>query len=464
MDVEIGRAATACQRRAGSSAQRRFGRGIRILNAKLSPRVPTIPMAQPDVRFLDLYGERVAFDANSLCAVRLSDRSDRSDLSGLSDRLGSRQKPQFKLARATPVRRVVLNVTHACNLACVYCFGGGDQPGPAMTADVAHKALGLLDPRTQVDVAFFGGEPLLAWDMIRRVMGEAQVLAAKRKVPAKFHITTNGLLLNEEKVKFLSERPCSLLVSLDGPEDIHNAARPARDLKTNSFRSTMQAMEGARGSALGRRLMARATFDTSGPQLVRRLEFFAGLEDDGLIRGYSVEPAVLGEGCAGRRATVNRNALAREYHEAAEWFVSRLRAGRSASFFHFRKLLDRILYAKHAGSECGAGNGYVTVAPDGSIYACHREAGTRIGHVDYGFDEQPRSAWADNRIYARSGCMTCWARYLCGGGCRQACLELAGDLHASVPERCFVQKTLLRECLWILTQLEREQIVRRAES
>ena len=212
--------------------------------------------------------EGAVTDANSLCAVHLSDGSDVSDSLDLSDRLGSRQKPQFKLARATPVRRVVLNVTHACNLACVYCFAGGNQPGPAMTADVARKALGLLDPRAQVDVAFFGGEPLLAWDMIRRVMDEAQVLAAKRKSAAKFHITTNGLLLDEEKVRFLSARPCSLLVSLDGPEAIHNAARPARSPKTNSFRSTMQAIECARGSVLGRRLMARATFDTSGPQLV----------------------------------------------------------------------------------------------------------------------------------------------------------------------------------------------------
>jgi len=431
-----------CQEKDGL-ARRVQERAFRVLNAKLVPAVPTSPTAEPEVRVFRLQG-------------KLSQRGG-GTFHGL---LFSRRKPQFRLARATPVRRIVLNVTHACNLACGYCFAGGNRPGRTMSLDVARKGIRLLDPRGAVDVAFFGGEPLLAWNLVTEAMREARDLAAKRKVRAKFHITSNGLLLDERKVRFLSDQPCSMLISLDGPEDIHNAARPARDAKRNSFRETMAALERARGAPLGRRIMARATFDAAQPQLVRRLEFLAGLHDAGFVRGFSIEPAVLGEGCAKRSGSFDRNVVANEYHAAAEWYVARARAGRSAEFFHFRKLIERILYAKHAGTECGAGNGYVTLAPDGTLYACHREAGTKVGHVDYGFDEQLRSAWADNRVYARNGCMTCWARYLCGGGCRQACLELAKDLRAAVPERCFLQRTMLKECLWILTQLTREQIAR----
>ena len=134
------------------------------------------------------------------------------------------------------------------------------------------------------------------------------------------------------------------------------------------------------------------------------------------------------------------------------------RAGRPPGFFHFLKLLHRILYARHAGTECGAGVGYVTVAPDGTLYACHRESGTRIGHVDSGFDEEARAPWCDNRVYSRNGCMKCWARHLCGGGCRQARLELTGSLHAAVPEQCFLMRIMIKECLWILTQLTPNQI------
>ena len=444
---------------------------FRVLNLNVVPQVPTIPTAEPEVRVMVLHGECVAFDANSLCAVHMDEgtaqRLNQKNGRAFHGLLFSRNKPQFRLSRGAPARRVVLNVTHACNLACGYCFAGGHQSGARMTVETARKAMALIDPRSTVDLAFFGGEPLLEWGLIGQVMREARALAAKRGVKARFHITTNGVLLDEEKVAFLSEQPCSLLVSLDGPEEMHNAARPARDEKVNSFDATMNALARAKGTPLGKRTMARATFDAADARLVERLEFFAGLNDDGLIQGYSVEPAVLGEGCARRQsasaeASADRSAIRGEYHAAAAWFVSRVRAGRSANFFHFRKLTGRIAHAKHCGTECGAGNGYITVGPDGTIHACHREAGTGIGHVDYGIDEQLRAAWADNRLYARSACGRCWARHLCGGGCRQACLELAGDLRAVAPERCFLQQTLLRECLWILTQLDKDEIARSA--
>jgi len=438
--------------------------GFRVLNARLVPSVPTIPTAKPDVRFFELHGQHVAFDANSLCAVHLDESLARPLRNSGADTfrglLFSRQKPQFRLSRAAPVRRVVLSVTHACNLACTYCFAGGNQSQPSMSKIVATKGLGLLDPRSTVDIAFFGGEPLLEWDLICRTIDDAESLARKRGVKSKFHITTNGLLLDRKKVDFLSQHSCSVLVSLDGPEAIHNRYRPARDPGINSFRAVMDALDAAKGTPLGRRLMTRATFDAADAHLMERLEFFAGLSDAGVIQGFSVEPAVLGEGCAQRSGGLDRNRIADEYHAAAEWFVQRARTRRRADFFHYRKLIQRILYAKHSGTECGAGIGYVTVGTDGTLYACHREAGTQVGHVDYGFDEQARAAWMDNRVYARPGCASCWARYLCGGGCRQACLELAGDLHAPVPERCFLQQTLLKECLWILTQLSRNEITR----
>ena len=494
------------------------GRSMRILNRNLAPSVPTIPAAEPDVRFFKIHGERLVFDANSLCLVHVGERlfADLKALNGetaddgpqTADKavggqpsavgrhafrglLFSAEKPQFRLARATPVRRLVLNVTHGCNLACKYCFAGGHHDEPTMSLDTAMRGVALMDPRATLDIAFFGGEPLLAWDLVRRVMDEASRLAKRRGVKAKFHITTNGTLLDEEKIAFLRSRPCSLLVSLDGPKDIHDAARPFRcgtaaracpaegggcesgvaqppapvppkagAVNQSSFDAVMNVLQTAAKLGMSKRIMARATFFPRDARLVERLEFFAETEDAGLIGGYSVEPAVLGEGCARRGdESFDRAALAAEYHAAAAWFVDRVRRKRRVGFFHFRKLLERIVLAKHAGSECGAGNGYVTVAPDGTIHACHRE-GTAIGHVDYGIDEERRAAWTDNRLYKRPGCMRCWARYLCGGGCRQARLELGGDLDAPVPGRCFIQRTLLRECFWMLTQLRRHEIER----
>lgn len=313
---------------------------FRILNRQLMPAVPTIPTAGPDVRLLRLHGRHVAFDCNSLCAlevdeelarkiqsvIRKTDTLERSEeVRSFRGLIFSREKPQFRLKRAAPVRRVVLNVTHGCNLACVYCFAGGHHAGKAMTLETARKAMRLIGPRTAIDLGFFGGEPLLAWDLIRQVMVEARELAVVRKVKTRFHITSNGLLLDEEKVRFLSKQPCSMLISLDGPEEIHNTARPARDRRANSFRKTMDALERAQGTPLGRRIMVRATFNTKEPQLVRRLGFFAELMDRGLIRGFSAEPAVLSESCSQREHGIDRKQMAGEYHEAAVWFLDRAR-------------------------------------------------------------------------------------------------------------------------------------------
>jgi len=435
---------------------------FRLLNLGLRPRVRTLPAARADVSVFDLYGRHVAFDANSLCAVevdgtlarslRAAADAARADPEAVPFRglLFSRDRPQFPLVRPGRVRRVVLNVTHDCNLACAYCF--------------ARKKSEMSDRSDLSDMPFsVASEPLLGWELIRRVMAEAQALGRKRGVPVKFHVTTNGLLLDEEKIAFLSRRRCSVLVSLDGPEDLHNAARPARARGVNSFRRTMDALHRARRSPLARRVMARATFTADRPALRRRLEFFGNLLDDGLIRGFSVEPAVLAEGCAARAAKSDgsdASDLSDEYHAAAEWFVGRVKSGLRPGFFHFVKLLGRLAYARHAGAECGAGFGYVTVGPDGTLYACHREGGTRIGHVATGFDEEARAPWCDNRVYLRTGCSACWARYLCGGGCRQAALELAGNLNAAPRERCVITRTMLRECLWIMTQLTREELGR----
>jgi radical SAM protein with 4Fe4S-binding SPASM domain len=117
--------------------------------------------------------------------------------------------------------------------------------------------------------------------------------------------------------------------------------------------------------------------------------------------------------------------------------------------------MRRILDAQAQPSECGAGRGYLTVGPDGRLYACHREACTQIGWLRDGKPEfsLERLRWIENRVSANADCMRCWARYLCGGGCRQAKAELAGSLHKNLESLCDLKRTLLRETFWILAQL-----------
>jgi uncharacterized protein len=123
-------------------------------------------------------------------------------------------------------------------------------------------------------------------------------------------------------------------------------------------------------------------------------------------------------------------------------------------------MLERLAGRAHAPSECGAGCGYAAVGPDGTVYACHREGPSRIGHLDSGIHEAARAAWADNRLYARRGCMECWARWLCGGGCRIDSLERSGDI--SVPEAasCVFKRTFAEEAVWLISELTEEELGR----
>jgi len=390
---------------------------------------------------------------NTLAAVEIE--ADESP-----DGFGRAVKPQFRLRPRPAVGRLVLNVTHACNLACGYCFAAGYASLPAMASEVACRAVGrLFEPGRDLAVSFFGGEPLLAWETVTAAMDHAERLARARGVRASFHITTNATLLDAEKAVALRRRRCSLLVSLDGPADLHNAARPAKDPRLDSHAATMAALGRLKALGMAHRVTARATYPMHAPRLVERLAFLAALQDKGTIAGFSIEPAVMTEGCGGRGETeYDADALRCEYHEAAGFFVRRVREGKRTNFFHFRKILSRLLHRRITGSECGAGVGYLAVGPDGTLYACHREAGTRIGHLETGVDEERRCAWLDNRLYTRPACRACWARHLCGGGCRQIAAEQGRPLTEIFPPRCFVMRTIVRECLWILAEVGPETL------
>ena len=429
-------------------------------NALRPPAVATLPTARPDVRYFDLHGAFIAFDANGMAAVQLDhalwDRAQ-ADPAALGGLLGATAMPQFPLLSGGGPRKLVLNLTHACNLACRYCFVKSDKsdrsdlsdPSDIMSPATAREALRLL--RGDLDICFFGGEPLLAWETLVAAVEAAEALATETRRAARFHVTTNGVALTAEKAAFLAAHKFSVLVSCDGPEPLHNAARPAKG-GANSWRATMAALDLLREAGLAS-VSLRGTFTLDAPRLRERLVFYGELLDRGLVRGFSLEPAVITEGCARRDGgALDAEALADEYHAAAEWYLARVRAGRPAGFFHFRKLLERLRDARPQPSECGAGNGYVAVGPAGDLFACHRETGTHIGRLDIGIDEALRARWADNRLYRRRGCLDCFARWVCGGGCRQHAAELGRPLCEPNETACAIMQIMVRECLWIMTQ------------
>jgi len=322
-----------------------------------------------------------------------------------------------------------------------------------MSREIAARALELLEPPGPWRLGFFGGEPLAAWDAVASAVELARERASRMLVQVRFGLTTNGTLLSPERARFLAEAGFSLIVSLDGPRELHDAER--RSSSGGSFDAALAGLEAAASAGLARRTTLRATFPLSRPALRERLEFLNELADRGLARAVSVEPA-----WPARDEPAPLDALRAEYREAARWAVARLREGRTVRFHHMEKALERVLLMRPAGSECGAGFGYLAVAPDGLVYACHKERGEPLGDVRSGVSERARAAWAENRWYGRQGCVRCWARNVCGGGCRAESLEHAQGFARPWAPACVARRLQVRAALEVAALAPREALSR----
>jgi len=429
--------------------------------------------ADPKVEVVKLPGHTVLYDANSMAAVEVDDQAAEDVAAGKmtfspESGLHCAEKPQFRFFHQTEYLFLVLEATHACNLACQYCFVRNYYPeqGGMMPMGTARGAVDLLTPKQSIAVGFFGGEPLLNWDLITGVTAYVKDLTAKRGVDRTLHITTNATLLDDERIRFLDENGFSLIVSLDGPEEIHNRMRPAKSAALNSQQATVANLRKFKGRGLARRTTLRSTFTGAGIDMLPRIEYLNALIEDGCAGHMSVEPCSLNETAClrlpdGHPLSLTRahyEALAQEYHLAANWYVAKVRAGKRPSLQQFAWALRRLLYTQHSCTECGAGCGYLSVDPGGHLFACHREGKSIIGHLDTGVDEELRAKWKDNRFYTRPACVDCSIKYVCGGGCRMNSLDRYDDIHKPDEIDCFLKRRMFEEALWIMCELGPETL------
>jgi len=443
---------------------------FRVLN--LTPYSGRLfPLPRPDVHYLQIHGRRILFNADTLAAV---------DCNGIPPTTSPQKMPPalrsvFTAGRPNfpppPPRRLlylILEVTHNCNLACEYCFVRHQQHRelPRMSEEVAMKALSMFPPRSDIAVGFFGGEPLLEFKLIQRVVAEAEKRARRWGKRAKFHITTNGLALCPETAAFLRDHNFSIIVSLDGPEEKHNALRKPKNRNLNSYQATRAGLECLHKAGISKRVALRGTYTARDFDIVSRLEHLNALCDAGLGGSVAMEPIMLGEtGCTEPTDEMQftptiYTRLAAEIHRVSEWFVSRIRAGKRTRYRFAEIYLRRLLHSRPYAAECGAGRGYISVGPEGTLYACHREGASDIGSLSTGFDEAKAAQWQDNRLYCRQGCMKCWARYICGGGCRFNSLNYLGDITKPHPFSCWFTQTQIGEAIWMATQLTTDQLSR----
>ncbi|MEW5762430.1 MAG: thioether cross-link-forming SCIFF peptide maturase [Bacillota bacterium] len=361
------------------------------------------------------------------------------------------------------VKALCLNVAHACNLSCGYCFAGGGEygAGPAvMPPEIARRAVDFLiaasGPRKRVEIDFFGGEPLLALDTVRAAVAYAREREAAAGKEFGFTLTTNALLLTDEVIDYLLRHGFNVVLSLDGRPEVHNRFRRTRGGQGSyaavrerilRFIERWENWDGPRGYYYVRGTFTRYNQDFA--------EDFLHLVDLG-VRFISLEPAV---GRGDEEWTIREEDLPRleaEYERLARLYLALRVGGRDVHFFHFRLDLDGGPCLPRRLTGCGAGCGYLAVAPDGSLYPCHQFDGRdafRLGDVWSGATE-PRLVedFRQAHIY-RKPCRDCWAKFLCSGGCHAAAFIANGNVLTPYVVGCrLMQKRL--ECALYLASAE----------
>jgi uncharacterized protein len=447
----------------------------RILNLQVRPLGAT-ELCAPDVHYVTVSDDSVvAFDSNTLVAVEISKEQHEAltrpresairpgqppaaDENPPHALLFSKRRPKFDLSPDVSCRQLTLHLSDQCNQRCAYCWIansstiGNRQSAigndvPVMTREIAAAALSMFDDR-DTRVGFFGGEPLLHFGILSMIVEMAEERAYREKRRAVFHLTTNATLVTPVVAKLLRDHGFSIIVSCDGAEDLHDAARGK-----GSHAAMMRGLILLHDAGCSRQVVLRGTWSGARPNICARLGALNALCMSGLAAGVALEPVAGAE---------YGETLADEIRAACYWFGVHARSGGAPRWQYLEKTLQRILWQQFRPSECGAGRGYYSVGPTGLLYACHRQQKSAIGVVKprVFIDELLRGQWLDNRFCARSECALCWARHVCGGSCRSESLEFCGGIAQPHAGRCMLMRQLVAEALRLAATLPRDVLLR----
>ena len=360
-----------------------------------------------------------------------------------------------------PVKALCLHVAHDCNLRCKYCFAStGDfgQGRKIMPPDIAKKAIDFVIARSgvrhNIEVDFFGGEPLMAWDTVTQTVDYARSLEEKYNKKFRFTITTNGLLLDENKRKYINENMDNCVLSLDGRREVNDEFRKTV-AGTGSYDTIVpkfKALVDERDPNLD--YYARGTFTSHNLDFA---EDVLSIADAGFDR-LSVEPVTADPGCGYDLTEDDLPKIEAEYDRLTDIMLERKKEGKPFTFFHFMVDLDQGPCVVKRLRGCGAGYEYVAVTPDGDIYPCHQFVGKdefKQGSVlDQSFNMDIAQKFAGMNIYSRPKCQKCWAKFYCSGGCSAANYNMNHDMNDSYDLGCEMERKRL-ECAIYLKAMDK---------
>ncbi len=366
-----------------------------------------------------------------------------------------------KPAMAGPpvIKAMCLHAAHDCNLRCDYCFAStGDFKGERslLTVDIGRKALDFLvshsGNRRNLEVDFFGGEPLMNLSVIRQVVEYGRKIEKQRDKKFMFTVTTNGLLLSDETIDYINQEFDNVVISIDGRPSVHDRMRKTLTGKNSYNKIAAQALKLAesRGQT---GYYVRGTFTRYNKDFDLDVLHLANAG----FKQISLEPVVSSEDEPYALTEADLPEVLAAYERLMDSYLLRRREDKGFNFFHFQVDLTQGPCAAKRSIGCGAGNEYVAVTPDGDIYPCHQFVGDLaycMGSLSTGaFDYGMQAHFRGNTVFTKEACKTCWAKFYCSGGCPANGYHFAGSIESPYRLGCEMEKKRL-ECALAIKALE----------
>ena len=337
-------------------------------------------------------------------------------------------------ARNTVIKALCLHVAHTCNLTCEYCFASqGKYQGERalMSFEVGKQALDFLiahsGSRRNLEVDFFGGEPLMNWDVVKRLVAYGREQEKIHNKKFRFTLTTNGMLIDDDVIEFANKEMHNVVLSLDGRKEVHDSLRKTASGK-GSYDIIVPKFQKLVESRGGKGYYVRGTFTHNNVEFTKDLLHMADLG----FTELSMEPVVCGPDEPYALTEADKPILFEQYELLAKEMIRRKKAGNGFTFYHYMIDLKAgpCVYKRISG--CGSGTEYLAVTPWGELYPCHQFVGDpkySMGDVWQGVTNTAlRDEFKQCNAYARPGCRDCWARMYCSGGCAANAYHATGSI------------------------------------
>ncbi len=404
---------------------------------------------------LEKYGDRedVTREELELCLEDIEELKKEGKL--FSEDTFEPMAGDLKKKSAGIVKALCMHIAHTCNLNCSYCFASqgkyhGDRA--MMSFEVGKQAFDYLiansGTRKNLEVDFFGGEPLMNFDVVKELVAYARSIEKAYGKNFRFTLTTNGVLIDDDVIDFANKEMSNVVLSLDGRKEVHDRFRVDYNGKGSwekivpKFQKLVEARE-------GKNYYMRGTFTHHNPDFLEDIKEMLSLG----FRELSMEPVVCAEDDPSALTEEDLPVVMKQYEELAELMLERHKKGDGFTFYHYMIDLKGgpCIYKRISG--CGSGTEYMAVTPWGDLYPCHQFVGEekyKLGDVWKGVTNTDiQNEFAGCNVYTREECRSCWARLYCSGGCAANAYHATGSVKGIYKTGCELFKKRM-ECAIML--------------